>query len=403
MVPSLELSSGDALWVVHPFNPYAQDVLGVASDGAGGAIVLTLNHRAGPMLEEHGTRDELEVSRYDVSGWQAWSRPIRVRQTFQGLGRVEGGVLAVSPRGDVFVAGQVRGDSEELLLGDQRYGMMESFLAKFSADGELRWVRPEAAQALAADGQGGVVTMVRGGTVKRLDAGGCELWTWRPTQGEVFALEALAADAEGGVVVAGHKVLGEGVAQGHLVRLSAGGSVLWRRGTSELEGRPTFTDVAFRPDGGVLLTGTFPRDFTWGGTPVRNACLAGPDCNRSVFLLTASPEGTPQWGRSLAWNQGSFQESEPRLAASEDGGAVVSWGDACVSYLGRVTSGGDEVWRRQASSAPCESNAALPRDIAFLKDGSLLRAGWFKGTRALSGGRVVDGDVQDLFLMRLAP
>ena len=41
--------------------------------------------------------------------------------------------------------------------------------------------------------------------------------------------------------------------------------------------------------------------------------------------------------------------------------------------------------------------------ITFLKDGSLLRAGWFSHTRAISGGRVFDGDAADIFLMRLAP
>ncbi len=101
------------------------------------------------------------------------------------------------------------------------------------------------------------------------------------------------------------------------------------------------------------------------------------------------------------WRQ--WMVLEPRLALAQDGGAVVSWSQECQSDLLRVSHRGVEVWRRKTRTTPCLNDLAVPRDITFLKDGSLLSAGWLRGAFLTSAGRVVDGDVQDIYLLRLAP
>jgi hypothetical protein len=369
-------------------------VVGLASDGTGGVIVLATSHAVGEwgaVIEESGG---WVLARYEAMGQQLWSRALVIEPSMNGSTALHSSALAVSSTGEVFIALQLRG-AGTLQLGDAP-PRGDRFLAKLGADGTPRWVRAERAEALAADGAGGVVAVTRDSTVVRYDATGARRWTWKaPVAPVVFT--TVAVDASGNVVAAGHRTVGLTHDQGYIVGLSADGSERWRTTTPEQQGWSTFTDLALFPDGGLLLTGTFSRTFLWGNEWVNPACDTGP-CAVAPHLLAADAKGQPLWARELLGNA-----LKPRVAVGPDGDALVAWEAACSSSLMRLSSAGEERWRTRSTHAPCASDVLLPRDIDFLRGGTLVRAGMFSGPRTFIGGARFTADTGDVFLQRLYP
>lgn len=392
--PPEEALPGDPMWTVQASLPGVQDVVGLASDGTGGVIVLATSHAVGEwgtVIEESGA---WVLSRYDLMGQQLWSRALDIEPATNGPTTLRASALAVSSTGEVFIALQLLGEGT-LLLGHAP-PRSDHFLAKLGADGTPRWVHAEKAEALAADGAGGVVAVTRDSTVVRYDATGARLWTWKaPVTSVVFT--HVAVDASGNVVAAGHRKIGLTHDQGYIVGLSADGSERWRTTTPEQQGWSTFTDLALFPDGGLLLTGTFSRTFLWGNYRVNPSCATGP-CAVAPYLLAADAKGQPLWVQELSGNA-----LKPRVAVGLEGDALVAWEAACSSSLMRLSPTGEERWKTRSTHAPCASNVLLPRDIDFLRDGTLVRAGMFSGPRTFIGGARFTADTGDVFLQRLYP
>ncbi|MCP3135851.1 hypothetical protein [Pyxidicoccus xibeiensis] len=392
--------SGTPRWTVQvPLRGY-QDVLGVGSDGAGGAIVLATNLLTDASSSDSRDFGGLVLSRFGVGGQPLWTRTFTPEQGPDGSQLIQDGVLAVSPARDLFVAGTLQGESslrfgETVLIGT-------AFVAKLAHNGVPRWIRPGAAHALAADEQGGVVLMTRDGTVTRLDSEGRLRWQWVAPDA-TYSLSAVAVDTSGGVLVAGERVLGPERNQGALFRLYLDGSERWRILTPEGPGRPTFTDVALRPDGGVLLTGTFVSGFQWGRTRMEHPCASTTGCSAAPFLLAVEAFGEPQWGRVLDSSGSLDGAMKPRVAGDRHGGAAVSWGNACLAKLLRVSHGGEELWQSQLTSESCTGSSASLRDLTFLEDGDLMSAGTFHGTHSFIGTGDLKADDGDIFLQRLIP
>lgn len=382
------------MWTVHAPLPGLQDVVALTSDHAGGAVVLATSRavtESGTVVDESAA---LVLSRYDERGLPLWSQTLGISPAASGKAFIHTSSLAASPTGEVFVALRVWGGGTLHLGASPPTG--DRFLAKLSADGTPRWVLTEEAEVLAADGEGGVVAVTRTGRVSRYDAQGLARWTWTSTEAPVF-FTTVAVDAAGGVVAAGHKAVGLTHDQGVILALSPTGEERWRTTTPEQPGWSTFTDLALLPEGGVLLTGTFNRSFLWGNYRVNPSC-AGAPCTLAPYLLAMDAGGQPLWAQAL-----EGYSLNPRVAVGPDGDAVVAWEAACNSRLMRVSPEGQERWRSQELSSPCMASAIFPRDIDFLRDGTLMRAGMFSGQRSFLGTGLFTADQGDVYLQRLLP
>ncbi|WP_163990124.1 hypothetical protein [Pyxidicoccus caerfyrddinensis] len=391
--PSGSWRSGDPLWSVQVSLPGAQDVVGLASDGAGGFILLARTH----VVSDAGYTGvgNLVLTRYEAMGMQLWSRTLIVTPGPSGTNLPQSSALAVSRTGDIFVALQVWGGGT-LLLGDSPPAG-DRFIAKFSADGTVRWARDGEASALAADGEGGVVAVTQRGAVSCYDAQGARQWTWTsPEASRVFT--TVAVDPEGNIVAAGHELVDMSYGAGFILGLSPSGAERWWSTTPPEAGWANFSDLAILPDGVLLLTGTVKQSFLWGNYRVNRACATGAPCTPATTLLAADARGQPLWAEEL-----EGYAISPRLAVSPDGDALVFWESSCNSRVMRLSPAGEVRWRFEDLSGPCTQDMLLPRDIEFLRDGTLVRAGVFRGPRTFSGGASFIADEGDLYLQRLNP
>jgi hypothetical protein len=400
--PPRELFSGDPLWTVQERLSGQQDIVDLGAGVSEGFVVLATSRPPNGTGRQSGDRGPLVLNRYASSGRLLWSRDIQTLPQAERETVIETPRLAASSTGHLFFAGTLPGGGQ-LLLNEDPTPSGTTFLAKLAADGPSLWVRTGVeVHALAADAEGGVVTVSKAGTVTRYDAQGQPRWTWSAPD-ETLSFSTLAVDAAGNVVLAGQKVLGELQSQGLVLGLSPDGTERWRTVTRELDGRPEFTDLAFRPDGGVFLTGTFVTGFLWGRDMLENPCGA-TGCTQVAHLLSLDANGQPAWGQTLDAAAVSGPVTAPRVAVAPDGDAAVSWGTSCITNLRRVSPGGGERWHSRSSSSHCAgNNTAWLRDVTFMEDGGLVSAGSFQGTRTFIGAGRLTADDADLFFQRLMP
>ncbi|NPC78470.1 hypothetical protein HPC49_09465, partial [Pyxidicoccus fallax] len=385
---------GDPVWTHHVALSGYQDLVGLASDGAGGVIVLARNHALstwGQVLTETGG---LILSRYDGAGRLLWSLDLSFEPTPNSVSPLVSSALAVSPSGDIFVALKVAGWGRLPLVEDAP--LSDRFLVKVGVDGAPRWVRSGEAEVLAATHDGGLVGATRDGSVVRYDAQGFPRWVWQSPWGFV-PFTTVAVDREGNVVTAGFRSAGGALSQGLIVGLTDAGAIRWQTTTPEREGAPAFTDLALLPDGGALLTGTFSRTFLWGNYRVNPSCTTKV-CASTPYLLALDAKGAPRWALEL-----EGPSLKPRVAVGPDGDALVSADTVCASSLLWLSPSGEELWRNHFKYMPCTTDTVYPRDVEFLSDGTPVRAGMFSGPSTFIGGTAFTADQGDVFLERLIP
>ena len=102
----------------------------MATTADGGLVVV--GHSDGPLagLPNSGLEDAV-VLRFDAAGTLVWSRSIATGGTDHGYG------VLVTPGGDILVTGRMAGRDWSPAGGDAA----DAYLARFSPDGNLRWLR----------------------------------------------------------------------------------------------------------------------------------------------------------------------------------------------------------------------------------------------------------------------
>jgi hypothetical protein len=376
-----------------------QDVVAMASDGSGGVVLLGMSDAAQagtPAPDPEGTA--LTLARHDGEGRPLWTRAFVPEPVHPGedLGDVEASLLTVSPEGVIFVAGKVKGGRFQ--LGDSVIPPGH-FVARLSPEGAPEWVLATEGpvKALATDAAGELL-VAHGMKVELRDARGKARWSQ-----DVPALasaSAAALDADGGAVLVGLRPVDPFRSRGFIVRLSPTGEVYWEREVGP--DAPGLTEVAFRPDGGLLLAGEYVGTVRWGRQVLEAPCTR-LGCYRTVLALAADANGEPLWGRVLDSEEGSGSDGA-RLAVDTRGGAAVLWKHGCGSELARLSERGEVLWQNLYVGTPCAGGAFL-RDVAFLPGGDLAGAGMFQGTRGFQGapGGPLTADDTDVFLQRLKP
>lgn len=207
-------AGGTLQWVRQLGSAGADQAKGVAVDAAGNSYVTgsTLGTLPGFGNSNAGGED-LFLLKYDSAGVLQW-----VRQFGSVAGDQAYGVV-VGSNGEVFVAGATLGT----LPGNVSVGGSDNFLASFAADGTRQWIRQfgtvafDAAQAVAADSQGGIYlggvtsgvlagTVSAGGSdlfVAKYDLSGSRLWTRQLGSVGTDTALGISAEANGAVYVTG--------------------------------------------------------------------------------------------------------------------------------------------------------------------------------------------------------
>ncbi|WP_164017541.1 hypothetical protein [Pyxidicoccus trucidator] len=289
-------------------------------------------------------------------------------KTLEGDGAFLANGLVTDRAGDVFVSGSLYDGSLDfggrvLTAVGQR-----AFLAKFGADGTLRWLHVE-----GEDTQGGGVALDELG-----DAYFCGT-----------ALSESPEEPSTGT-------------QPRLRRLaSAGGAVLWTRALADGD----CSGIAVHGNR-VVMTGSFLGSFTFNGRTYRASDAPG-EVDAEAFLVAYTLAGDERWARNFARaSLGVAMDQEDGVlvtghyASGETvGGRVLpgapgSIDNVFVAKLDRI----DGAWR-WVRGVP--SSAALVLDVSVTREGEGVIVGAFGGPTDFGAGTVSPEGGYDAFILRL--
>lgn len=295
--------TGKFLWARHGGGSLVDRGYGVATDARGNCYVT--GHCQSPDAEFDGTKllsagdYDVFIAKYDPDGKLVWIR------TAGGKGYDYGHGIAVDGKGDVVVTGAVVGESRFGGAAVPHEGGGHPFCAKYSSDGELRWVKATegkaggSAHGVAVDGKGNIflgglssgsgtfggkplVTPKGTGTlVAKLSPEGDVLWIAQCFGQPSCIVHEIAADTQGRVWVCGmfkgsatfdsetFATTGEKDSDAFICHYDVGGKLLWTRvgqGPAVDYGLGVVSDG----EGNSFLTGEFTGDFKLGEATLRS-------------------------------------------------------------------------------------------------------------------------------------
>lgn len=224
-------------------------------------IVLNLDSRGG---------EDIFLAKFSSEGVISWIR---------GAGSAESNEkahdIAIGPDGTVYITGVA---SNGALFGTemlQGLGDSEFFLAAYTPEGTLKWLRYSVSGTGTAEGH----SLSIGEDGHLYVTGLCEVATF------------------GNFTVMGNRSI-------FFASYTAEGDVRWIKKTSMAEQDNSLKKIHAAPDGEILLAGTFQQTMGIGGSITLQA---GPGANQKKAVFAASflaSNGEVVWAQTLAYNNG---------------------------------------------------------------------------------------------------
>ena len=272
-------ASGNVVW---------QAAYGGAGNETASSVVPTADggYVVAGVTDSYGAGDtDAWVLKLDANGGITWQR------TYGGPGSDSANAVQPMPDGGYVIAG-----------GTQSFGAGEgdAWVFKLDASGNIVWQRtyggPHSDDATSviptADG-GSVVSGTSysidwGVWLLRLDAGGDVIWQYAHVgAGSGGIRNSLQSTRDGGFVVAGYSLdYGKGGADAWLLKVDAGGNVVWQQ-TYGAAGTDAALSVAATADGGYVLAG-YTQSF---GSGAGDAWILKVAADGGIYLCAAV--GTP--------------------------------------------------------------------------------------------------------------
>lgn len=346
-------STGAHRWSRRFGGPAAEYANDLALDPQGniylaGSFWGTVDFGGGPMAEGGF------VVKLDPRGNHLWSKPVK-------NGRVNG--VAVTPEGDVVVAGPFKG---EAVVGTEKVtsaGEQSSFLARLDAAGSSRWIKAfggakASVEATALRGHsdgslylaaeikktvdfgGGPLSSAGSSDVAlvKLDAGGGHVWS-KSFGGEFEdRVSRIALDSSGAMVAVGRfikpidfgggKLVSSGDEEAFITKLDASGAHVWSRRFGGKK-KDAIHGVAIDPQGYVAVTGDFPDEAGFDDQAPLVSAGDREKLRRDTFIALLDPKGTPAWSRRLGGPDSEWGTD----VAMDRAGAVVATG----GFKGKAT------------------------------------------------------------------
>lgn len=384
--PALAQSPGAPAWLAlqqlatspGPNNYCTGRRVAAAADGsyyATGHYQGTLSLGSNTTISGGAGQAHLFLARYAADGTLLWVRQL------EGGGVESEAYVAVDPTGGAYVTGFF----ERSLLLDGGSSLTtaadgDAFVARYSAQGALQWVRSGNATGSRAYGH------------------------------------ALAVDAAGNVLVtgtfSGSLSFGGPALTGYgamfLAKFGPTGTLLWSQQTTT---PPTTTygfcapyDVALDAGGAAYVTGIISSDVSFG--PLTLTAPAGRT-DGDLFVAKFSPLGVAQWAR----REGNADEDYGNGISVDAAGRVAVAARIDASYNQGIQSGaiytacydgnnqGTRLWAQPVRPTGTSSINSQAYDVAWDGRGGLLCTGTFMGT-AQFGSFPLTANFLDLFVVR---
>jgi hypothetical protein len=247
--------------------------------------------------------------------------------------------VAIGPDDSVIIAGGYQGSID--VGGSLLSSAGGSFVAKYSWEGHLTWVR-------------------------ELDAASTTSVVVDST-GQVY----VAGTFDGSVVLGGDTLNSDGDGDGFLAALDWSGSVLWGRALTGSDG-PWITSVAIAPNRDVIAVGEFSGPTSFGGA------VLSPDAAERAFITRFRSDGLFVASRAIG-EGGPGRSVATQVAVTFDDVVVVQTQDSDESLIRSnsvyaLTASLDDAWSAQVSIG--DGRFPLARTLAIAPSGEILSSQW---------------------------
>lgn len=252
--------------------------------------------------------------------------------------------------------------------------------------------------------------------IAKLDKDGGDLWAKALGGPGIEIGESIAVDAMDNVLVAGgfdttldflgNQLTSAGGADLFVAKIEKDGNAVWSKsfgGTGDQRAR----DVAVDAAGGVLVTGGFTGDLTFGGDAYSS--MGGDD----VFVAKLDSNGGDVWSKQFG---GPDEQAGFQIVTDTDGNVLVAGmfrGDMSFDVATPLTTPGDRdifvakldgidgstLWSKSFG----DDNDQIVGGLAVTADGSVILTGRFSGVVnfGVPDGADLTADGEDIFVARL--
>jgi hypothetical protein len=248
--------------------------------------------------------------------------------------------------------------------------------------------------------------------VASYDAQGLPLWSKR--FGDVAAQTAsrVAVDAAGNVAIVGDfagktdfgagALTSAGATDVFLVKLSATGALLWAKSFGNAVAQNGF-DVAFAPNGDVVITGSFAGAINLGGGAMTSAGAT------DLFVGRLDPDGTFLWGKRFGdaaaqAGKGIAVDSQGNVIVVGDVAGSVDFGAGALTSAGatdvavvKLDPTGNHIYSKLFGNLAAQTVARVAVDSV----GNLLLTGSAAGKIDFGGGALSSVGGTDIFVAKL--
>jgi hypothetical protein len=350
-----------------------------------------------------------------------------------------GWAVAVDRSSQILVAGHFTGPADFGSTNFERSSMLDIFLAKYDAAGQLLWVR--SAGGPGDDDARGVATHADGSSyltgnftgpasfsqfrldnlggadifLAKYDSAGNALWAKQAGGSGDNQGRSVAVDRLGNVSMTGYfsgsgkfdstNIVSRGLIDVFLAKYDPGGNLLWVRSAGGTNADEAFA-VTIDGAGNNFVTGTFNESAQFGDTTL--VSFGASD----VFVAKYDPDGALRWVRQGGGAEKFAADTGFGIAADFEGNVVVtgsfmsaaSFGDVKLSHAGggdifvvKYSGNGSVLWAQRFGGPGPDQGHTVCVDA----NGDIYVTGFFVGTVAFGPTVLNSPGHAEVFVIKL--
>jgi hypothetical protein len=372
-----------------------------------------------------------------LSAVGAQSNTVEWAMSGGGLNSDIGFAIATDPSGDAVLVGRLADVTTLAGLTSDPSGELDAVIAKFSVDGNLKWLRRlggterDSAQSIAIDAKGNALVTGffcgagrfgsldlnsaghRDVFVAKYDPAGTLLWVRRAGGSLIDEGRGISTDPDGNVLVTGGfegqvsfaddiSITAMGDGDAFIAKYDPDGALLWVRqagGQEHAWGNAIAADSA----GNILVSGVFSEKATFDGTILTNSNDLG------AFVAKYSPAGKLLWaragdgsGRTIAYAVSVDMKDNVLIAgfftrAVQFTGTRLESTGARDAFLVKYQADGTLAWADVFGGPGNDAIRALASDGR----GNIFITGSFQGDLTIGAENLTSAGDRDVFIAEL--
>jgi|GEM_PF-1743824 len=345
-------------WAAGMGGPENDNVAKVCTDAEGNSYttgVMGKVARFDSILLSNGNTQNVYLALHNVSGRIIWAKAVAFAT--DSASGISVNAMAIDKSGELYLAGNYLGSANFSGNVHTSIAPSEIYLAKFSSDGELKWVRTAGGNGIGTYNQNAAFGLC-------LDSSGNCYITGSYVRNATFDSIAISSPLP-------HEVF--------IAKYDSNGKAQWARSGEGDFGIHTGLAIAAEADGTTYVTGSF-----FGHLNLDRDSLDAVDAELKMFLVKLSPSGDILWAKKIG--SGGYYGASQDIIVNSNGTlslcgffrSTMDFGSFQLSYnnglvyavfVARYDRDGSLLWAKQTDGS---DQSAVANGIAQARNGAAL-------------------------------